>query len=106
MAEQLARLAGQDSVQVLPFCRGAHAVSGTGPLTIVRLGDVSGLGAVRVPDLSGGHCLTEPADVTRYVKAFSVLRGVALPPEQSRQLIRDAAAAPQAVPVLPWSTWR
>jgi transcriptional regulator with XRE-family HTH domain len=106
MAEQLARLAEHDNVQVLPFCQGAHAASGTGPLTIVRLGDISGLGAVRVPDLSGGHCLTEPADVTRYVKAFTALRGVALPPEQSRQLIRDVAAAPQAVPARPWSTWQ
>jgi hypothetical protein len=106
MTEQLARLAEHDNVQVLPFCHGAYAVSGTGPLTIVRLGGVSGLGAVRVPDLSGGHCLTDPADVTRYVNAFTVLRREALSPDQSRQLIKDVPAATRAVPGRPWSTWR
>jgi hypothetical protein len=58
MTAQLTSLAGNVNVQVLPSCRGAHAVSGSGPMTVVRLGNVSGLGAVRVPDLSGGYCLT------------------------------------------------
>ncbi len=103
MAAQLARLAdlARDNesvtVQVLPFSQGAHAVSGGGPLTIVRLGEMPGLGAVRVPDLSGGHCLTDPADVTCHVTAFDALRGQALTPHQSRQLITDIART-HAVP--------
>jgi hypothetical protein len=60
-------------------------------MTIVRLGDVSGLGAVRVPDLSGGYCLTSPADVACHLKAFTVLRGEALTPRQSRELIGNPA---------------
>lgn len=90
----LAGLAGDNgtvTVQVLPFSQGTHALSGCGRLTIVRLGEMPGLGAVRVPDLSGGHCLTDPADVTCHVTAFGILRGQALTPHQSRQLISDIA---------------
>jgi hypothetical protein len=90
------------TVQVMPYSRGAHAVSGTGPFAIVRLGDVPGLGAVRVPDLSGGYFLTSPAGVARHISAFTLLRAEALTPEQSRQLITDVAAgySPCGIPRL------
>jgi transcriptional regulator with XRE-family HTH domain len=103
LTAQLARLAELASdypaltVQVLPFSAGAHAVSGIGPLTIVRFGDalsmgaVRGMGAVRVPDLSGGHCLTEPAEVSCHIRAFIALQADALTPGRSWQLIQDTA---------------
>jgi Domain of unknown function (DUF5753) len=98
MTDQLTHLAAMAAdianitVQVMPYSRGAHAVSGTGPFAIVRLGDVPGLGAVRVPDLSGGYFLTSPADVARHISAFTLLRAEALTPGKSRQLITDIAA--------------
>jgi uncharacterized protein DUF5753 len=98
MTEQLTHLAENGNVQVLPFCQGAHAASSSGPMTIVRLGNVSGLGAVRVPDLSGGYCLTSPADVACHVKAFTMLRGQALTPYRSRKLIGNLAGSSYGMP--------
>jgi hypothetical protein len=69
MTDQLTHLAAMAAdianitVQVMPYSRGAHAVSGTGP-----------------------------AGVARHISAFTLLRTETLTPEQSRQLITDAAA--------------
>lgn len=95
MAGQLALLEGRDdilldvSLHVLPFTSGAHPVSGGVPLTILRFGDAPGLGAVRVPDLSGGHCLVDPGQVACHLRAFTALRTEALTELKSVQRIRE-----------------
>ena len=89
MREQLSHLADQPAaeIRVLPFGAGAHAISGAGPLQVVRFGAVPALGAVRVPDPSGGHCLIDPADVAACVRTFASVRAAALTAEDSRALL-------------------
>ena len=65
----------------------------SGPATILRFAAVPGLGAVYLPGLSGGVCLTAQQDIASHTKAFEQLRTSALPPPASAHLIRDIAAA-------------
>ncbi len=99
MRRQLRRLAnlgtgsdvavGDVTVQVLPFDAGAHSVAGTGAMTVLRFGDVPGIGMVHLGGLRGGASLDSPDDLARYTRAFALLRATALPPEASVQLLRD-----------------
>jgi transcriptional regulator with XRE-family HTH domain len=103
MRRQLRRLAnlgtgdgvavGDVTVQVLPFEAGAHSAAGAGAMTILRFGDVPGLGIVHLGGLRGGASLDSPEDVARYGRAFALLRATALTPEASVQMLRDMARA-------------
>ena len=86
MRTQLAHLAAasaQVTIQVLPFAAGAHPAIGTGPATILRFAQPSDLGVVKLASLSGGVILAGPRQVARYVRAFTELQAVALPPDES-----------------------
>jgi transcriptional regulator with XRE-family HTH domain len=97
MRAQLARLAAasvgsaQVTVQVLPFAAGPHPAIGTGPATVLRFAQASGLGVVKLASLSGGVLLAGPGEVARYVRAFTELQAVALSPDESVSLLRHLA---------------
>jgi transcriptional regulator with XRE-family HTH domain len=103
MRRQLRRLAnlgagdgvsvGDVTVQVLPFDAGAHSAAGAAAMTVLRFGDVPGLGIVHLGGLGGGASLDSPADVARYARAFALLRAAALPAGESVQLLRGMARA-------------
>jgi transcriptional regulator with XRE-family HTH domain len=101
MRRQLRRLAnlgtgdqaavGDVTVQVLPFSAGAHSAAGAGAMTLLRFGDVPGLGVVHLGGMRGGASLDCPEDLARYAQAFAMAATVALPPEASARFLRDAA---------------
>jgi hypothetical protein len=103
MRRQLRRLAnlgddagspvGDVTVRVLPFDAGAHAVAGTGAVTILRFSAVPSLGVVHIGGLNGGASLDAPQDVRRYANAFTLLRVTALSPAESVRLLREMARA-------------
>jgi len=82
---------GHVTIHVLPLTRGTQ-VAATGPMTIVGIGGVPSLGAVHVPGVRGGICLTGAADVAAYARAFEQLKVYALPPAQSARLLRELPA--------------
>jgi transcriptional regulator with XRE-family HTH domain len=84
---------GDVTVQVLPFGTGAHAVAGTGAATILRFASMPGLGVVHLDGLAGGASLEGRDALTRYGRAFALLRAAALSPADSGALLRDMAAA-------------
>jgi len=86
----LAAVRGRAVVYVLPS---RCVPSSSGPATILRFAAVPGLGAVYLPGLSGGACLTGRQDIARHTKAFEQLRTSALPPAASARFIREIAAA-------------
>jgi transcriptional regulator with XRE-family HTH domain len=87
--DQLTRDLPASTIQVLPFSAGAHAVAGSGSLTILRFPDAPSLGVVYLEALSGGVYLDSQADVARYVRAFALLRAAALSPADSARLLRS-----------------
>lgn len=97
MRGQLSRLASAAdqwpgvTVQVIGFTTGAHAVSGSGPLGILRFADAPSVGVVYLACLGGGVCLETPDAVAAHVRAFTQLRSSALSPDVSAQLLRDMA---------------
>ncbi|WP_300606018.1 helix-turn-helix transcriptional regulator [Trebonia sp.] len=97
MRAQLAHLAAisennaRVAVQVLPFAAGAHPGIGTGPAVVLGFAQASGLGVVKLASLSGGILLDWQRDVERYVRAFTELQAVALPPDKSASLLRQLA---------------
>ena len=86
----LATVGGRAVVYVLPS---RCVPPSSGPATILRFAAVPGLGAVYLPGLSGGVCLTGQQDIASHTKAFEQLRTSALPPPASARLIREVAAA-------------
>ena len=86
----LAAVGGRAVVYVLPS---RCVPPSSGPATILRFAAVPGLGAVYLPGLSGGACLTGQQDIASHTKAFEQLRASALPPAASARLIREIAAA-------------
>jgi transcriptional regulator with XRE-family HTH domain len=91
---ELARVSsdsGHVTIHVLPLTRGTQ-VAATGPMTIVGIGGVPSLGAVHVPGVRGGICLTDVADVAAYARAFEQLKVYALAPAQSARLLRELPA--------------
>ncbi len=86
----LANVGGRTVVYVLPS---RCVPPSSGPATILRFATVPGLGAVYLPGLSGGVCLTGQQDIASHTKAFEQLRTSALPPPASARLIREIAAA-------------
>jgi transcriptional regulator with XRE-family HTH domain len=79
------------SLRVLPFAAGAHVAAGCGSMTLLRFAETPEIGIVHLAALSGGVSLDGREDVTRYLRTFAELRGAALPPSRSAQLVRTIA---------------
>jgi transcriptional regulator with XRE-family HTH domain len=95
MLAQLRQIAGGPeqspvpaTLQVVPFAAGAHPGTGTGPLTIMRFGGVTGIGAISRGWSDHGVSIARQRELTAAVRRFEALRDTALSPDQSQQLIR------------------
>jgi transcriptional regulator with XRE-family HTH domain len=95
MAEQLGRLADVAAlphidIQVLPFGVGAHP--GTpGSYVVLRFADAADPDVVYIETMAGDLYPESDADVASAVMTFDRLRAMALSPDDSAALIRDAA---------------
>ena len=82
---------GKTTVQVVPYRAGAHAGT-TGPFVILDFPEATDPTVVYVETLAGDIYLEERSDVSRYTLAFDRLRAAALHPDDSVQLIEEAAS--------------
>ncbi|GAA2969370.1 helix-turn-helix domain-containing protein [Actinokineospora diospyrosa] len=90
LAEQLAHLvaaasSGTATIQVVPFVAGSFGTM-NGPLTILRFDDDSHVVYLEYP--AGGELVDSPSDVSRFVRMFENVRGIALTPEESTAFIQ------------------
>jgi transcriptional regulator with XRE-family HTH domain len=83
---------GKTTVQVVPYRAGAHAGT-TGPFVILDFHEAPDPTVVYVETLAGDIYLEERSDVNRYTLAFDRLVAAALHPDDSVQLIEQAASA-------------
>ncbi|MFI9451192.1 MULTISPECIES: helix-turn-helix transcriptional regulator [unclassified Amycolatopsis] len=95
MAEQLYRMvtmAAQPNVtvQIVPFGAGAHPGM-EGPFLIMGFPELADTDVVYVDSTSTGLYLEEPPDVRRYALMFDHLRAAALKPDDSVEVIAEAA---------------
>ncbi|WET81913.1 helix-turn-helix transcriptional regulator [Amycolatopsis sp. QT-25] len=95
MAEQLYRMvtmAAQPNVtvQIVPFGAGAHPGM-EGPFLIMGFPELADTDVVYVDSTSSGLYLEEPPDVRRYALMFDHLRAAALKPDDSVEVIAEAA---------------
>ena len=96
MRSQLRHLAdaaqqGKTTVQVVPYRAGAHA-GAIGAFVILDFAEETDPAVVYVETLAGDIYLEERSDVDRYTLAFDRLRAAALHPDDSVQLIEQAAS--------------
>ncbi|MET8049103.1 helix-turn-helix transcriptional regulator [Streptosporangium sp. NPDC005286] len=82
--------AGKTTMQVIPFSAGAHAGT-SGSFVILEFSDLADPHVVYVETLAGDLYLEESADITDYTIAFERLRATALSPEDSIDLVKNAA---------------
>ncbi len=82
---------GKTTIQVMPYRAGAHAGT-TGPFVILGYEEPTDPTVVYVETLAGDIYLEERADVSRYTLAFDRLRAASLHPDESVQLIEQAAS--------------
>jgi transcriptional regulator with XRE-family HTH domain len=81
---------GKTTIQVMPYRAGAHA--GTiGSFVILDFEEPTDPAVVYVETLAGDIYLEERSDVNRYTLAFDRLRAASLHPDDSVQLIEQAA---------------
>ncbi len=92
LRDQLRALAAVGERSVVYVLPSRCVPPSSGPATILRFAAVPGLGAVYLPGLSGGVCLTGQQDIASHTKAFEQLRASALPPAASARFIREIAA--------------
>ncbi|WP_020671734.1 helix-turn-helix domain-containing protein [Amycolatopsis nigrescens] len=95
MAEQLARLLElaelpHVTIQVVPFGAGAHAGM-EGPFLILGFPEQADPDVVYVDSTPSGFYLEMPPDVHRYSMMFDHLRAAALKPDDTLELIAEAA---------------
>jgi len=83
---------GKTTIQVVPYRAGAHAGT-TGPFVILDFEEPTDPAMVYVETLAGDIYLEERSDVNRYTLAFDRLRAASLHPDDSVQLIEQAASA-------------
>ena len=81
---------GKTTIQVVPYRAGAHAGT-TGPFVILEFREPADPAVVYVETLAGDIYLEERADVNRYTLAFDRLLAGALHPDDSVQMIEQAA---------------
>ena len=82
---------GKTTIQVVPYRAGAHAGT-TGPFVILDFEEPTDPAMVYVETLAGDIYLEERSDVNRYALAFDRLRAASLHPDDSVQLIEQAAS--------------
>ena len=82
---------GKTTIQVVPYRAGAHAGT-TGPFVILDFEEPADPAMVYVETLAGDIYLEERSDVNRYTLAFDRLRAASLHPDDSVQLIEQAAS--------------
>jgi hypothetical protein len=83
---------GKTTLQVVPYRAGAHAGT-TGPFVILEFLESTDPTVVYVETVAGDIYLEERIDVSRYNLAFDRLLAAALHPDDSVQLIEQAADA-------------
>jgi hypothetical protein len=90
--QQMAEVAKMPNVtvQIVPFSVGAHPAMESS-FDILDLGAVAP-SVVYVEGLAGNVYLERAQDLERYEKAFEILRGAALGPQDSLELITETAA--------------
>ena len=79
------------TVQVLPFTAGAHAGTGTGPVTVLGFARAPGLDVVHLASSPGGVFVDAVEDVACYHGVFLRLQASALAPDASARLFREMA---------------
>ena len=82
---------GKTTIQVVPYCAGAHAGT-TGPFVILDFEEPTDPAMVYVETLAGDIYLEERSDVNRYTLAFDRWLAASLHPDDSVQLIEQAAS--------------
>ena len=82
---------GKTTIQVVPYRAGAHAGT-TGPFVILDFEEPADPAMVYVETLAGDIYLEERSDVNRYTLAFDRLLAASLHPDDSVQLIEQAAS--------------
>ena len=82
---------GKTTIQVVPYRAGAHAGT-TGPFVILDFEEPTDPAMAYVETLAGDIYLEERSDVNRYALAFDRLRAASLHPDDSVQLIEQAAS--------------
>ncbi|MFF1717261.1 helix-turn-helix domain-containing protein [Streptomyces sp. NPDC058268] len=80
------------NVQVLPFSAGAHPAM-HGPFTILSFVDETLGDLAYLENRVDGGVLSDPELVTPFIETFSTLEQLAVTPERSKEMIREAAAA-------------
>lgn len=78
------------TIQVLPFARGAHPGL-HGAFTLIGFPDPTDLDVVYVDSPAGNIFLEKERDVRRHTMWFDHLRAAALPPDESSEIIAEAA---------------
>ena len=78
-------------IRVLPFTAGAHAAVGCGEFSVLQFGQVPASGMVHLAGPAGGTCPEDPDAAGAYLKAFGLLRVLALDPRQSASKITRLA---------------
>jgi transcriptional regulator with XRE-family HTH domain len=81
------------TIRVLPLAAGPHAAIHSGPLSILRFRDAPSLGVAYQAGVTGGTSVIGDEDLAACLRAFQMIRTSALSPDDSRQLIRQIAAA-------------
>ena len=82
---------GKTTIQVVPYRAGAHAGT-TGPFVILDFEEPTDPAMVYVETPAGDIYLEERSDVNRFTLAFDRLRAASLHPDDSVQLIEQAAS--------------
>jgi transcriptional regulator with XRE-family HTH domain len=82
---------GKTTIQVMPYRAGAHSGT-TGPFVILDFEELTDPTVVYVETLAGDIYLEERSDVNRYTLAFDRLLAGSLHPDDSVQLIEQAAS--------------
>jgi len=105
MAEQLYRMVtmaarANVTVQVVPFGAGAHPGM-EGPFLVMGFPELADTDVVYVDSTSSGLYLEEPPDVRRYALMFDHLRAAALKPDDSVEVIAEAAGRFAELAALP-----
>ena len=93
LRDQLRALAAPGERSVVCVLPSRCMPPSSGPTTILRFAAVPSLGAVYLPGLWGGVCLTGQQDVASHTKAFEQLRSSALSPPASVRLLWEIATA-------------
>lgn len=91
--DQLRALAAVDGPPVVYVLPSLCVPPSSGPATILQFAALPGLGAVYLPGLSGGVCLTGPARHRQPYQGIRAAPGIGAAPAASAHLIREIAAA-------------